>query len=311
MNRIRPKKLNHGDVIGIISPASSIDDFSRLENATKYFEKLGYLVKIGKNVGKKEDYLAGNDEERLSDFHQMFEDKDVKAIFSLRGGYGSARLLDKINYSLIRKNPKILVGYSDITALHLAIFKKTSLITFAGLMASTDFGDEINQFAEEQFWRILTSKQKVGIIKNPENDNIESNSNKIASGILLGGNLSVLTSIIGSKYLPDFSENILLLEDVDEKPYRIDRMLNQMRLANILEKVNGFVLGKFTNCFENDENSNHELNKIFSEYLGNKKPVIYNLSHGHIKFNLTLPIGSLAKINGKQKTIEILESVVS
>ena len=140
----KPKRLNKKDVIGIISPASSPDEFSRVERGVKYLEGLGYRVKIGANVGKNHGYLAGTDQERVDDIHTMFKDKNVKAIFTLRGGYGAFRLLDRIDYRIIKNNPKIFVGYSEITALQMAFLEKAGLITFAGPIVAVDFYDEVS-----------------------------------------------------------------------------------------------------------------------------------------------------------------------
>lgn len=313
MKIIKPKKLKKNDLIGIISPGSSPDDLSKIEDGVKYLEKLGYNVETGKNVGKTNGYLAGNDNERLEDLHYMFGKKEIKAIFCLRGGYGSGRLLDKIDYNLIKKNPKIFVGYSDITALHLAIFKKTKLITFAGPMLTSDFLQDLHTEAEEQFWSVLTSNKKIGKIKSFGERQIQSLRKGKAQGILLGGNLSVLTSILLSDFLPKFEQNILLLEETCEPPYKIDRMFNQLRLSGILEKSAGIILGAFNDCLEkNAEKKTLTLGEIIHDYLGNSvKPVLYNLSHGHINENLTLPIGLKVKMDGYKNYIEFTESAMS
>ena len=174
MKAIKPKKLQKGDLIGIVSPASSVDDPSRLESGVRYIEKMGYNVIVGKNVGKFNGYLAGTDQERLDDLHSMFSNKKVRAVFCLRGGYGAARLLDKVDYKLIKNNPKIFAGYSDISALHLAMFFKTGLVTFAGPMVGVDFYDEVSPFTEEMFWSLITSTRKYGKIGNPDDENILS-----------------------------------------------------------------------------------------------------------------------------------------
>ncbi len=313
MKIIKPKKLEKGDVIGIISPASAPNDLSRIDAAVKYFESIGYHAKVGKNAAKQNGYFAGMDEERLEDVHTMFKDKDVKAIFTTRGGYGSGRLLDKINYSLIKKNPKILVGYSDFTALQLAIFKKCGLITFAGPMAAVDFFGEVDPFTEENLWKILTSKKKIGKILNPNSENFYSIHSGRCEGRLLGGNLSMIVSLLGTKYLPDFKNSIILLEEINEKPYRIDRMFNQLRLANLLDSVKGIILGRFVDCYEKDSAKvSFTLNEVILDYFEKLKiPIIYNVKHGHLKQNLTLPIGIKTKINASRKFIEIPESAVS
>ncbi|MCB0752649.1 MAG: LD-carboxypeptidase, partial [Ignavibacteriae bacterium] len=233
MKIIKPKKLNKNDVIGIVSPASSPDHYEAIENGVKYLEGIGYRVKIGKNVGKKHGYLAGSDEERLDDLHKMFVDKEVKAIFSIRGGYGSGRLLDRLDFSLIKKNPKIFVGYSDITALQIAIFNKTGLVTFAGPMVATDFSGEVNKFAEENFWKVLNSSKKIGKIYNPQKEKFYMLNSGRGEGKIIGGNLALVSSLMGTPFLPKFKDSILLLEDIGEEPYRVDRLLNQLKLANV------------------------------------------------------------------------------
>ncbi len=221
MQVIKPARLKKGDVIGLISPASSPDELLRIEESTRYLEKLGYKVKLGKYVGKFNGYLAGTDDERLEDFHSMFSDKTVKAIMCLRGGYGAFRLLDKINYKLIQKNPKIFVGYSEITALQNAIFNKTGLITFAGPMPAVDFVNNISPYTEEWFWKVVTSNKKVGKIKYPDNAKMPFINKGLANGRILGGNLAVFSALLGTEYFPDMKDKILLLEDIDEKPYKM------------------------------------------------------------------------------------------
>ena len=252
MGIIKPKKLKPGDVIGIISPASSPDDLTKINSGVQYLEKLGYRVEVGKNVGSHEGYLAGSDAQRLTDLHEMFKNKQIKAIFSIRGGYGSGRLLDKIDYKLIRNNPKIFVGYSDINALQLAFFTKTGLITFAGPMVAVDFHDEVSAFTEEVFWRTITSDKKIGKLQNPRKEKFYLLNKGRAAGRILGGNLTLLNSLLGTEYLPKLKGAILLLEDIHEAPYRIDRMLNQLRLAKVFKQISGVMLGHFVDCVEQD-----------------------------------------------------------
>ncbi|MEE9429459.1 MAG: LD-carboxypeptidase [Melioribacteraceae bacterium] len=312
MKIIKPPKLNKGDVIGIISPASSSSDFSKIESGVKYLEKLGYRTKVGEHVGREHGYLAGSDDERLSDLHSMFKDKNVKAIFSVRGGYGSGRLLDKINYSLIKKNPKIFVGYSDITALQSAILKKTGLVTFAGPMLATDFSSKANKYTEENFWRVITSKRKIGKLNNPKNDVFETMISGRGEGTLVGGNLAVFNSIMGTSYFPNIKNSILLLEDIGEAPYKIDRMFNQLKLGEIFEQVNGIILGKFVDCKDESKSKKTiKLDEVIDNYFSKLKiPVIYNFSHGHIKENLTMPIGINCEINSSRGFVKIKESAV-
>ncbi len=313
MKVIKPKKLQKGDLIGIISPASSVDDVMKLENGIRYLEKLGYRVEVGKNVGKFNGYLAGTDKERVDDLHSMFVNKKVKAIFCLRGGYGTARLLDKIDYKLIKNYPKIFVGYSDISALHLAMYYKSGLITFAGPMLGVDFYDEVSAFTEEMFWKILTSPKKFGRIDNPDDENILSLNSGSENGRIVGGNLSVISGLIGTDYFPDLKDKVLLIEEMGEMPYRIDRMLNQLRLSKMFYGIKGVVIGSFRDCHELDPNKKTlTLGEVITDYLSPlKKPVIYNFRHGHLKDNITVPIGATVRLNASKKFIEISETVVS
>ena len=312
MKILKPKKLESGDAIGIISPASTPENLDKIENGVKYLENLGYRVEIGENVGKVHGYLAGSDEERLSDLHSMFSNKNVKAIFSLRGGYGSGRLLDKIDFNLIKKNPKIFVGYSDLTMLQMAIFKKTGLITFAGPMLVTDFSENVNEYMEENFWKIVTNSKKIGKLYNPRDEKFYVLNSGRGEGQILGGNLAVLASLMGTEFMPNLKDSILFLEDIGEAPYRIDRLLNQFRLAKIFDNVKGIILGRFVDCYEKDKSKETiKLNEVIEHYLSDLKvPVFYSFSHGHIKENLTIPLGLRCKLNTSKGFVEILEGAV-
>lgn len=313
MNSIKPPKLNKGDVIGVIAPASSPEDITRIDSGVKYLESLGYHIELGKYTRSSNGYLAGKDEERAEDINYMFGKKDVKAIFCVRGGYGTPRILDKINYKLIKNNPKILVGYSDITALQMAIYRKTGLITFAGPMVAVDFVDEVSQFTQELFWALITSSKKFGPVANPENERFNTLCKGRGEAQLLGGNLSVLCSLMGTEYFPQFNSNILILEEIAEAPYRIDRMLNQLRLGKVFETLKGVILGRFVDCYESNQfKKSLSLNDVIDDYFGKFKiPVVYNFKHGHIKDNITIAFGVKYKINTEKGTIEITEGAVS
>ena len=312
MKIIKPAKLKTGDVIGIIAPASAPIDPTKLENGIRYIEKNGYRVELGKNVNKIEGYLAGTDQERADDLNSMFKNKNVKAIFCLRGGYGASRILDKINYKLIRANPKILVGYSEITALQMAIMIKAGLVTFAGPMVATDFGNGITSYTEEFFWRIISSNKKFGRLKYPDNDKLVSITRGGSSGRILGGNLSVLAALIGTEYFPDLKSRILMLEEVDELPYKVDRLLNQLRLLKVLKQIRGIILGRFVDCYERDTSKRTlTLGEVMEHYLKDLKiPVLYTFPHGHIKDKVTVPFGINIKMNAAKGFVEYLEGAV-
>ncbi len=312
MALLKPKKLNKKDVIGIISPASAPDEFSRVEKGVKYLESLGYRVKVGDHVGKNHGYLAGKDEERLTDLHSMFKDKNVKAIFNVRGGYGAFRLLDKIDYRLIKNNPKIFVGYSEITSLQMAFFQKAGLITFAGPMVAVDFFDEISPYTTENFWATITSNKKLGKIKYSETDKMPFLQKGNASGRIVGGNLAVFTALLGTEYFPNLTGKILMIEDIGELPYRVDRMLNQLRLSGAFKKVKGIILGRFVDCNEHDpEKKTLTLGEVIQDYIGSLKvPSIYTFPHGHIKDLVTIPFGIKVNLNASKGSVEFAESAV-
>ncbi|CUT03826.1 S66 peptidase family protein [Candidatus Chrysopegis kryptomonas] len=309
---LKPQALKKGDVIGIISPASSPDDFSRIEKGISYLESLGYKVKLGKHIYKRFGYLSATDDERAEDLNKMFADREIRAIFCVRGGYGTPRILDKIDYNIIKRNPKIFVGYSDITALQLAIFKKTGLITFSGPMLAVDMYSDFDPYAEEFFWKILTAKSKKIEIKNPDGVELIVLRHGVATGTLLGGNLSLLASIIGTRFQPNFKDSILVIEDIGEEPYRIDRYLSQLKNAGILNRINGCIIGQFTDCVAKEPEKSLTLEQIFNDYFGSLKiPVVSNLSYGHIPRKITLPIGANVKIDTKRKSITIIEKILS
>jgi len=308
----KPKKLNKNDVIGIISPASSPDEQSRVQKGVKYLESLGYRVKVGANVGKNHGYLAGTDQQRVDDIHSMFKDKNIKAIFTLRGGYGGFRLLDKIDYRIVKNNPKIFVGYSEITSLQMAFFEKAGLMTFAGPMVAVDFYDEVSPYTNEFFWSTITSNKKLGKIKFPENQKLPFLNKGLASGRLIGGNLAVFAALLGTPYFPNLTGKILMIEDIGELPYRVDRMLNQLRLSGSFKKIKGIILGRFVDCHEHDPNKKTlTLGEVIADYVGTLKiPSIYTFPHGHIKDFVTIPFGLKVNLNATKGSVEFMESAV-
>lgn len=309
---LKPKRLNPKDVIGLISPASSPDELSRIEKGVKYLESLGYRVKVGNNVGKGYGYLAGTDEERIDDLHSMFKDKNVKAIFTLRGGYGAFRLLDKINYNLIKNNPKIFVGYSEITALQMAFLEKAGLITFAGPMVAVDFYENVSSFTDEMFWATITSNKKLGKLTYPEDQKPLTLVKGMASGRIIGGNLAVFAALLGTPYFPNLTGKILMIEDIGELPYRIDRMLNQLRLAGVFKKAKGIIIGRFVDCHEYDPNKKTlTLGEVIEQYISSlKKPSVYTFPHGHIKDFVTIPFGIRVNLNATKGSVEFVEAAV-
>lgn len=304
--------LKKGDAIIFISPASKPADETRISRAAKYFEDKGYKVEIAGNVGKETGYLAGTDKERSNDMNKAFKNKKIGAIFALRGGYGTPRILHRLDYKYIKDNPKIFAGYSDITALHSAFMSQSKLISFAGPMPAVDFHSEIDPVTEASFFRVLTGGEKnLNLMADYHGDDVEFIGKSEIEGRLIGGNLALLTSLCGSPYLPDFKDKILLLEDVGEKPYRIDRMLNQLEINGALSQLKGIIMGQFTDCAEDEGKPTLSLEEIFDRYIYRLKiPVVRNFPHGHVKTNLTMPIGAAIKINFKKALITASEKVV-
>ncbi len=316
---IKPKRLEEGDRIGVVAPASFIteEDFEKIKSN---LETLNLIAIPSRNLFKKSGYLAGSDTERVDDLHQMFIRRDIDAIICARGGYGSPRLLKMINYDLIRRNPKIFIGYSDITALLIAIHKKTGLVTFHGAVGISTF----NEFTKNYFIEILfNGNSNVELESQPE-EKREDNSSiegilKIsggkAEGNLIGGNLSLLVNLMGTEFDFSLDKSILFLEEVGEEPYRIDRMLTQLINSNRLKKCRAIVLGQFSNCEIKKENpafsESFNLYEVLVDRLGNLNiPVIYGLSFGHITNKFTLPIGIKSMIDVDNEKFVLLENAV-
>lgn len=312
MTILKPHAIKKGDVIGIVAPASAPTDQEVIETGAEYFERLGYHVKFGTNVRAMRGYLAGTDEQRAHDINAMFADASVKAIVAVRGGYGTPRLLDLLNYPLIKKNPKIVVGYSDITALQLAIYRKTGLVTFSGPMAGIEMARGIDPFTEEHFWRMLTSTKKAGVVHNPDDQPFTCVQKGKTTGVLLGGNLSLICSITGTPYMPHFKHSILFLEEVEEDTYRFDRMLCQIHLAGILQNANGIVIGELTDVKPSDMTKPHlTTDEVVDDYFGTlAKPIVRGLVYGHVPRKLTMPIGITASMDATRGTLSFIESAV-
>lgn len=315
---ILPKALQKGDTIGIVSPASAIFESEPYEIAQETFEAMGLKVKFGKHVNGRYGHLAGTDEERASDLNAMFKDPSVNAIIALRGGSGSARILEKLDYQAIKRNPKIFIGYSDITALHLAIFQMTGLVTFHGPVAVSSW----NAFSRESFEKLLFGKEKL-LYKNPteipENQLIQT-ENRIrtitpgtAKGQLLGGNLSVLTGIMGSPYFPTvWNDKILYLEDVGEEIYAIDRMFSQLELGGVFKQIKGFVFGKCNDCDAGGSGyGSLTLEEVIDHYIKPLGiPAYSGAMFGHVADNSTIPNGIEAEIDAENGTFQLLSAAV-
>ena len=313
MTIIKPPRLRKGDLIGLVAPASTPSTEEKIQRGAQYFEHLGYRVKPGKYIRSEHGYLAGTDENRAADFNEMVCDKTVKAIFAIRGGYGTPRILRLIDYNKLKANPKIIVGHSDITGLELAIFRKTGLVTFSGPMTGVEIWKGIDPYTEEHLWRLLTSTKDIGVLKNPKDEPLKILKGGNARGQLLGGNLSLLACLMGTPFLPRLRGSVLFLEDVEEAPHRVDRMLAQLLNAGILPELAALVFGKFTDCDPSDLSKPYlTVDQVQDEYAEKIKcPVMANFQYGHIARKLTVPIGLNAAMNTKTGRIEIKDNAVA
>lgn len=307
----KPFALKPGATLGIIAPASPAYDPREVETGRKILEELGFRVSAAPNALRRNRYLAGTDAERLTDLTRMFLDPSIDGLLCLRGGYGCMRILSQIDYRIIRCNPKILVGYSDITALQLAIWKRTGLVTFSGPMLVSDFGRAAGEFTLKHFYRALTGHIALGDIPPAPGAKLEVFRPGRARGRLLGGNLTLIAATLGTPYEIDTRGAILFLEDVDEQPYRVDRMLQQLRLAGKFKFAAGIVFGEFTGCEANeDENSFSLLEVIRDAVKDTGIPCYYGLAAGHGLNKATLPLGVTAEIDAAKCVLTISEPAV-
>lgn len=315
---IKPRALREGDAVGLITPATYVSDPDQLQSAERTLRYFGLVPRFGRNVRKRTGYLGGSIAERISDLHEMFADQEIKAIFCIRGGYGSGQLLDKIDYDLIRRNPKIFLGYSDITALHLAIFKRTGLVTFHGPVVLSRY----TEYTQQAFRRAVFTAKPMGAFTNPKEANelrpqhsLRTIRSGEASGRLVGGNLSLIAMTMGTPFEIDTENKILFLEDVGEEPYRIDRMLTNLRLAGKLHRAAGIIFGECAECTPRDFRpgfqSTFSLGEVLDNVLGDLPiPVLSGLTIGHTTDQLTLPLGVSATLDASRGELTIKEAAV-
>ncbi len=335
---IFPKALAPGDTIEIIAPAKYLDK-DRITLATKRLEEMGFKVRLPKNIYRKHGFLGGSDEERTAEINDAFADPEVNAVFPGTGGYGTTRIVDKLNYDVIRRNPKIFIGFSDITGLHIAINQQTGLVTFHSPVPEWGLGsdEQLSPFAAKWFWRAILAKSyrdspqdKLGVgytIESHAADPPTPEDKKLfkdaphpvtmhpgkAHGRLIGGNLSVVVAMMGSPYEIQTAGKILFLEDVGEEPYRVDRMLNTLRLAHKFDDVAGVILGQFAPRekepkWDTDESMDEVLNDYFAKL---KVPLVSHFPIGHVRYNATFPVGAMTELDADAQTLRITENPVS
>lgn len=301
--KIRPQRLTIGDTVGAVALAGPLA-MDRLPEKLALLESLGLKVRIGETVGLTGKYLAGSDEERLNDLHKMIQDPEVKAIFCLKGGYGAARIVDRIDYQALTENPKIFWGFSDVTYLHTAFQEYSNLVTFHGPMLSSGGANELSELSIRMFQQLFTP------FEIQYDDNLTPLQTVVggsARGELTGGNLNRLVSTLGTKFEFDAKDKIVLLEDIGESLENIDSMVNQLRLARKLEEAAGFVIGNFSNI---NDGSLEEVWTLFEEYLKPLgKPAVAGFMIGHCEPNIAIPLGVEAILEADLKILRILPGV--
>ncbi|AJY76764.1 S66 peptidase family protein [Paenibacillus beijingensis] len=308
MDSVKPHALVPGDTIGITAPASW-GDREKTEAAAAYLEQLGLSVKFGETLSRRYGYLAGTDEERAQELNAMFADPDIKAIICARGGYGTGRIADLLDYDCIRANPKIFWGYSDITFLHTAIRSRTGLVTFHGPMIICLTDKDIHPLTLKSFDQLIRPDRMVYTEKiSPLHTLVEGE----ARGPIVGGNLSLLVSTLGTPYELDTKDALLFIEDIDEEPYRVDRMLNQLRQAGKLSDAAGILVCDFHNCEPKKREASLTLTQVLEHHIAAAgKPALAGFKIGHGSPNITIPIGVMADMNTNEKKLECLELAVA
>jgi muramoyltetrapeptide carboxypeptidase len=311
--RILPKRISKGDLIGLVTPGSSVSEEELAECISK-LEGLGFRTTYNDTVLSEYGYFAGPDQERAEELMEMFAREEVDAIWCVRGGYGSIRILDLLDYEVIRQNPKVLIGYSDITAILTAIYQESGLVTFHGPVGTSDF----NGFSKKSIRKVLMYpgetykfpyKREKETGENPEFDRYTISGGE-AEGELIGGNVSVLDSIIGTRFEPDYENKLVYLEDVGEKTYRVDKMIFHLLSGTNLKQAAGIVMGIFADCNVNEAPS-LSLRTALDDLLKPLGiPVSYGLSFGHIKRQVTIPTGIRATMDADKNTFRLLEPAV-
>lgn len=313
--RLLPRPLNPGDTVGLVSPSHASDDPSfNVQLASEAMQALGLKVKIGPHAASRRGHLAGTDAQRAGDLNAMFADPEVAGIVCVRGGSGAARLLPLLDYGMIRRNPKVLLGYSDITALHNALLAQAGLVTFHGQIGAGSW----NRFNADQFRRVFFERELMEYRNVSETgDDLVARRNRTitvtggkARGELVGGNLTVLTALAGSPYLPDFDGRILFLEDVEEAPYRIDRMFSTLRLMGALDRIAGLVFGECTDCTPGNGYGSLNLAEILDDYIKPLGiPAYRGAMIGHIREQFIVPCGGRVEMDADAGTFRLLEPV--
>jgi muramoyltetrapeptide carboxypeptidase len=313
---VRPERLRAGDLVGLVAPSGAIDDSQPAEIARESLEAMGLRVREGAHLRGRRGYLAGTDAERASDLNAMIRDPEVRGIFAIRGGWGAARIVDRLDYDALARDPKLVAGYSDITALHAAVHARTGLVTFHSPIAASSWAS----YPYEHFRRLVFDAEALTLTQAPDTgDTLVPQQNRVrrihpgqARGRLLGGNLTVLSHLVGTGYLPPFDGAILFLEDIGEAPYRLDRMLTQLKLAGVLGAIAGFIFGRCTDCDPGEGYGSLNLETVLMDHIAPLRiPAWFNAMIGHIRDQWTMPIGIEAEIDADEGSVRLLTPAVT
>lgn len=306
------KRLKQGDTIGFIAPSGAVRTEGAIERAVAEAERAGFRVKLGESCGKKYGYLSGTDEVRARDVNRMFLDDEVDAIQCVRGGYGTTRMLDLLDYEAIAAHPKVFIGFSDITAMHIAMLQRADLVTFHGPMGVSDWTEAMHPFSYDSMMRAIGAAEPMGELVNAPDYPVRGTVNPgCADGLLVGGNLTLITSLLGTPYELDTKDRILFIEEVGERTYCIDRMLTQLRLAGKFRDCAGVVFGDFTDCPVEYPQFGLTIKEIIRDVVAPcGKPVMTGLQSGHCTPKLTLPLGVRCRMDARACALTVLEAAV-
>jgi muramoyltetrapeptide carboxypeptidase len=302
-----PRPLKVGDTIGIIAPASAAKRIS-LQKGIQYLKSQGFKVKTAINLSRGKFYLAGSDESRIESLETFFLDPEIDGIICARGGYGIMRIIDKIGYDKLSEiPPKVFVGYSDITALQMALLNKLGWISYSGPMVASDMGKEFDSFSENWLWKMVMTHPYPIELKNPPERQLTVFREGVAEGKLIGGCFSLITPLLGTSYIPSLKDAILVIEDIDEKTYHLDKLFQIARLHGVFDQIAGLIVGDFVDCLPKKPSKCFTVEDYLRDFVGSYKfPVITNFAYGHIKRRFTLPFGIRAKIETNPAKVMLL-----
>jgi len=306
----RPPPLRRGDRVGVFAPASPPRQPSDLQRGLTALRERFEVVTL-RSFDEPHGYLCGHDETRLDELNTLLARDDLRALFSVRGGYGTMRLLPHLDYEAARAHPKLLVGYSDITALHLALYEKAGLVGLSGPMVAAEWKD-MDERTERLFWELAEGGAPAPLV-GPADEHLSPVRPGTAQGPLVGGNLSMIQRLVGTPFLPDLENAILYIEDIGEQPYHIDAMLAHLKMAGVLGKLGGLVAGAFTNWEPDHDRPTLSPGEVIADYAEDlDAPVASDLVYGHFPVKNTLPVGAPARLDVTDDTAELslLEPVV-